>query len=117
MTTLTALNGAGDTTPDLVTVYTAGREGRNIFHDLIGGGQAIALVAPAPPAGELECLYTDAAAAHAAVLLHAEESLFTITDGDHPWLEFSYAIAGDVELEQDDTRRVWVVTIPYRESS
>ncbi len=116
-TTITGSGVVGGTTyPVMVLGYETDREGRNIVHDLIGGGVAVALIAPRPRSGELRLLYASEALALAAVSLHANETTFTLTNTDRPAIGMAYVVNGSVRLELDpQTRRMWTVTVPYQE--
>lgn len=111
-----ANNGAGSTAPTLILGYETGRESRNVVHDLIGGGIAVALVAPRPRSGDLRLFYPAEADAWAALALHSHESTFSLTDSDRPGVGMTYVANGRIALALDDqTRTRWVVTVPYQE--
>jgi hypothetical protein len=118
-TTITANDSTGDsTTPELVTGYQTARASRNVVHDLIGGGIAVSLIAPRPRAGQLELLYPLEADGWAALALHARETSFDLVDDDVPDVSMSYVVDGSADLQltlDDDTRRVWLLAVPYQE--
>lgn len=117
-TTITADDASGTTTPLLVLGYDTARQSRNIVHDLIGGGIAVALIAPRPRSGVLELLYSVEADAWAALALHARETTFTLVDTDVPDVNMSYLLNGTADLGlslDQDTRKVWVLAVPYQE--
>jgi hypothetical protein len=116
-TTITAASG-GSTSPLLILGYGTGRPGRNIIHDLIGGGIAAVLIAPRPRAGTLELLYESEAEAFAALDLHCSETTFTLTSTDRPAVDMTYVIADGSEPRLDldpETLRMWVHRVPYQE--
>jgi hypothetical protein len=114
--TITANNGAGTTSPLVVLGYETELPGRNIIHDLIGGGIAVALVAPRPRAGVLRMGYEVEADAWAALTLHAEKSAFTLTETDRPAVGMSYVLNGAARLIlEDQTRNLWQIEVPYQE--
>lgn len=116
MSTFTADNAAGATTPELVLGYAGTRESRNIVHSLISGGVAVSLIAPAGRSGEFQLLYETEADAFDALDLFAEETSFTITGGEIPAVEFTFVVTDSTMVElDDDTRAVWVVTLGYQE--
>lgn len=117
MTATITAAGAGTTTPILVLGYETKREGRNIVHDLLGGGIAVALVAPRPRSGALELLYESETLAAACVALHSLETTFTLADTDRPSIAMAYVVGpGGVGLALDDeTREMWIVTVEYQE--
>ena len=116
MTSTITAEAGGTTTPTLVLGYATTRAGRNIVHDLIGGGIAVVLVAPRPRSGTLELLYESEADAAACFDLHSLETTYTLVDPERPGIGMVYAIDGDIGLALDnDTREMWIVSIPYQE--
>jgi hypothetical protein len=115
LATITANNGAGDTTPLLILGYEASRTSRNIVHDLIEG-MAVTLVSPRPRSGTLGLLYTDETEAFAALELHAERTSFTLESLERSVTNMTYVIDGSVSIALDTaTRDHWVVSIQYQE--
>lgn len=117
MTIITANNGVGETTPTIVDGYEATRTSRNIVHDLISGGIAVTLISPRPRSGTLRLVYATESDAAFSVLLHAEETTFTLVDDDRDSLAMTYVIDGSgVEIALDDeSRDVWVVSVGFQE--
>lgn len=115
--TITATNGAGTTTPlTVLSPYETRWAGRNVIHQLTGGGIAVSLVTPLPRAGTLELLYQSEAAAYACAELHKAETAFTLTETDRPAVSMTYVVAGGVTVALDpDTLTVFIVTIDYQE--
>lgn len=106
----------GTTSPQLVLGYDTARAGRNIVHDLIGGGIAVALIKPRLRSGRLELLYPVEADAWACLALHGLETTFQLTDTDVPAIGMRYVLDGEIELRLDEqTQAVWIVTVPYQE--
>jgi hypothetical protein len=116
-TLITATNGAGTTTPDLVNGYEAEAASRNIFVDLLDGTVASVLRPPRPRSGTLQLVYQSKASAWSAFALHKQQTTFSITDTDVSDIGMTYAIDGDgVQIGLDDeTRSVWVVSVTYQE--
>lgn len=115
-TTITATSTEATTIPLLVLGYQTAYEGRNIVHDMLGGGIAVALIAPRPRSGALELLYESEADAWAAVAMHRTETTFTLTDTDHDEIGMTYVLAGGVSAAlEDQTRDLWIVTVSYQE--
>jgi len=113
---ITAETSLNTTTPALVLGYQTARTSRNIIHDLLSGEVGVALVAPRPRSGTLELLYPVEADAFTALNLHAEETVFTLTDTDRASVAMSYVVDGDITIELDDeTRDHWVVSVGYQE--
>lgn len=115
---ITGAGLAGSTVPALVLGYETTRESRNQVHDLIDGGIAVVLIPPRPRSGELQLLYPDEADAWGALDFFAHATTYTLTDSSRPGVGMAFVIADSngVRLElDDDTRDVWVVTVPYQE--
>lgn len=115
--TITANNGAGTVAPLLILMpYEYGFEGRNIIHDLIGGGIAVSLVAPRPRSGTLALLFPDNATAAAAAQLHRERTTFTLAWPDLPSGAMTYVVTDSVAVSKDpDTMKRWLTTVSYQE--
>jgi hypothetical protein len=113
---ITANDGGGTTTPELILGYQASRESRNVVHDLIGGGIAITLVEPRPRSGVLRLFYQVEADAFAALALHTRETTFFLSSDDRPHINMTYVLdgAGDIELDED-TKDKWIVPIGFQE--
>lgn len=106
----------GTTIPTLVLGYETSMESRNIIHDLIDGGIAASLIAPRPRSGDLRLFYPAEADAWASFGLHSLKTTFTLTEASRPSIGMTYVVSGALRLELDDqTRDVWVVTVPYQE--
>ncbi|CAI9386090.1 hypothetical protein [Microbacterium sp. T2.11-28] len=115
MTTITAVTSGNTTTPLAVDGYEAERESRNIIHDLLSGNVAVTLISPRPRAGTLQLMYTAHSDAFAAFNLHAEETVFTITNPDVTNVGMSYVVRDGIGIRQDDTRAGWIVSVDFQE--
>lgn len=115
MSTITATDLGSVSTPVLVTGYQTRREGRTIVHRLIGGGIAVALIEPDPRSGDLELLYETEADAKASVDMHARATTFTLADDDLTSIAMEYVALSVGNALEDQTRRLWLVTISYQE--
>lgn len=115
--TISAANGAGTTSPlTILSPWETSWRGRNVIHDLIGGGIAVSLVAPRPRAGEMVLLYDDETAAFAAAQLHRQETTFTLTETDPASVSMSYVVDGEIRVALDEQSVIaWLVTIGYQE--
>lgn len=101
-------------TPDLIMGWELTREARSVVHSIIGTDEVVVTARPpAPPAGELRLIWTDAAAAHAA----ADE--LSIPGGAWTWSEpdalagdFVAYVSGRVTVAAlDDEASAWQVTV------
>ena len=115
--TISATNGAGTTSPvSVLSPWAAQWTSRNVIHDLIGGGIAVALVAPRPRSGQMELLYQTEAEAFAGANLHREETSFALAETDTPHVSMTYVVDGTVDVRLDeDTLVLWIVTVGYQE--
>lgn len=112
--TISATNGAGSTSPAAVRQpYDTSWAGRNVIHNLVGGGIAVALVRPRPRAGRLDLVYNTEDDAFAGATLHTEETSFTLADPDAPHIGMTYVIDGSVTVTLDQD--IWRVSIGYQE--
>ncbi|GAB3118423.1 hypothetical protein [Glaciibacter psychrotolerans] len=106
------------TAPIFATGYTAARGARTIVHDRLNASSpAVTLLPLTLRKGALELLYPDAASAHAAVTLFAQLAAFDFLDTSQPLAGMRLVVAdGDLEIElEDETRRLWLVRVPFRE--
>lgn len=115
MTTITRSSDSATTTPTLVLGYDTAYEGRNVVHDLIGGGIAVTLVPQRLRSGTLELFYADRDEAWEAVELHRGTDTFTITDADVPEVGMAYVANTVSPALEDSTRAAWVVSVDYQE--
>lgn len=115
--TISATNGSGSTSPlTVLSPYAIAYEGRNLVMDLLGGGIAIALVAPRPSSGTLEFLYASETEARAGATLHRQESSFVLTDSDSPAVGIEYVLSGAVRLRLDEESLLaWILSVDYQE--
>lgn len=115
MTTLTST--VATITPLLITGYESARPSTTIVHRLLSGDEAVSLSKPGARTGVLGLLFDDEAAAAAAELAHATPTVWTLTEPGRPTLAMSYVVDdGDIVRElEDDTRRLWLVRVPFKE--
>lgn len=116
MTTITRDSDSASSEPVLVLGYTARRESGTVVHELIDGSIAIRLVPGRPRSGTIEYLYSDEAAAWAALALHADlADTYTLADTTRAEVGMVYAaLATEIRLDEE-TRDVWVVAVDYQE--
>lgn len=114
--TITATNGAGETSPLAVAGYAADRESRTIIHDLLDGTIGVSYVPPRPRSGTLVTVYEDRAQAWAAYHLYANSATFDYVPDDVPELGMTFTLDGRLNIEQDDDAPdVWYVNVDYQE--
>lgn len=115
MSTIT--DGITVITPELVLGYSHGRDSGNILHEIIGYSNTdVASLEPASlRRGTLTYLFSSKADAFAADTMHAAGLVITLADLDVTEAGMTYVLDGRLELEQDDDRVVWLLTVPYAE--
>lgn len=114
-TTITVNDGTDDTTePAAVDGFNAQNEGRTIVHRIIGGGIALALIAPDPATGTLALVYTSEALAEAGRQLHLRRSTYTMTNTDVPTVGMTYAVTGVGRVLTADVGK-WQVDVSFQE--
>jgi hypothetical protein len=115
--TITASSGGSSTPTLMVLPFDPQWTSRNLVYDTIGGGMGVVLVPPRPRSGVLRLLYASQADAFAAVALHRQPDVFTLTHTDVADAGMQYVLApsGGISLELDeDTQVLWVVAIDYQ---
>ena len=116
-TTIRAQDGSGaSTAPFMVLGYETARESRNLVHDTLDGGIAVALYVPRPRSGTLRLFYLTEADAAAAATLHARNTSFTLESTDRTTINMAYVTVGTTRTALDDaTRNRWTVDVGYQE--
>jgi hypothetical protein len=115
-TTITRTSDSATTSPTLVLGYDTTRTGRNVIHNLIGGGIAVTLVPPAPRSGTLQLFYPAEADAWAALALHETADSFTLVNDERPGIGMTYVLDGGITLTLDpETRDLWTLAVDYQE--
>jgi len=120
VTTITRTSDSATTTPTFVQGYEASFQGRNVIHQLIGGGIAVVLIPQDLRSGTLDLYYTSRADAWDAAQLHIGADTFTLSDADVPEIDMLYA-AGTVspvlEIPQaaGSSTTLWRVGVEYQE--
>lgn len=112
------VHSTGTITPDIVDGWRASREARTIVHTILGRAAPDVTFRPAGiRSGSLTCVFSVEADAAAAADVFAIPQVLTLTDADRPHLAMSFVVAdGDIDVSLDDeTRDVWIVTVPFRE--
>jgi hypothetical protein len=114
----TITNGVDTITPTLVNGYRTARPSRNIEHDILDRADPdVSLQAAGTRSGVLELVFDTEADAAEAEDLHAGTSTWLLGNTDHTTVDMAYVLAagGTLERELDDTRKAWIVRVPYRE--
>jgi hypothetical protein len=109
---------ASDITPVLVDGFYASRRVRTIAHRRANTSKvSVVFQPPEPRRGTLSLLFEDAIDAAAALAILSLQVLFTLTDTDVPEVDMIFAVAdGELRAElHDETRREWVVSVPFVE--
>lgn len=110
----------GSITPEVVDGYTASREARTVVHPILNRSDPdITLRATGLRTGSLSCVFKDQASAITAYGILSVAQVLTLTDPEVPAVDMSFVVAeGDLEIALDDeTREVWIVTVPFVEVS
>lgn len=118
MTTTITWGTAEQIIPTLMLGWRQRRPSGNVIHDILGEPSvALTLRRAGLRTGELSLFFASREAAFAAEAAHAQPRIFTIADTDVPEAGMRYILPDGAgpQLEQDDSRRRWVVTIPYQE--
>jgi hypothetical protein len=114
----TITNGVDTITPTLVNGYRSGRPSRNVEHDILDRPDPdVSLQEAGTRKGTLELVFDTEADAAEAEELHAGISTWSLVNTDHSGVAMTYVLAAgsDLERELDDTRKAWIVRVPYRE--
>lgn len=112
----TISDGTTTVTPDQIDGWSSSNASRNIVHQIIGGGEDDLSLFPASPRrGQIKAVFSSEADAETCRVLHLAPRTFTFATTDRD-LGIQYVVDGDVQVDLDDeTRDLWVVTIPFRE--
>lgn len=104
--------------PRLVLGYSASRQTRNIVHGTIdpaNGNPYYTLAEAGPRSGQLALLFDNQDDATACFDLHGLRLVFSFEhEQRHTWA-MSYIADGEIEIELDDERKMFTVTIPFLE--
>lgn len=105
--------------PDLVVEFTTRRASRNVLHEVIGSPDLyVTLREGGRRSGSWVMLFELEADAQECFDTHMLQGTFAIADTDRPAVACTYVTDGEAELQLDDeTRSVWLVTVPYREAA
>lgn len=117
--TVTALDGSGLTFyPTEVYGFDMEAESRNVEHETIDGGLAVALGGDALRTGTIRFLFGDDSAASAARVILGRPCAFAIALPARPVFALSFVRRGRLSAAvHDDVRDVWEFECEYREVS
>lgn len=116
MTTIT--HGAGVITPTIVDGYSARRTANTVVHDILNRSNPdVSLRAFGLRSGALTLVFADQTTALDAYAVLSVPQVLSIMDPDVESIGMSFVVAdGDLEIALDEeTRSVYVVTVPFRE--
>ena len=113
--TITALNGAGVTTPLAVSEPSSDMESRTIYHDTLDGGVGQSWIPPRPRSGTLTLTYTAEADANAARLLFAAAPRFSWVTTDVSTLSMTFGVDSSISTNLDASTGVWTVSVGFQE--
>lgn len=115
MTTMS--DGVTTVAPLLVLGWSASNPLRSVVHAVLGSTVPDVTLRPSGDrTGTLEVLCEDEAQANEVVALHTQGVVYTLTEDVLTSISMDYVVAGEVVATlEDQTRRRWVVSIPYAE--
>jgi hypothetical protein len=116
--TIAVSDGVTTINPVLREGYQHTRKGLNVVHVIIGDTEPdVSLHGCLFRAGTMTLVFDDESDAFAADDMLATDAVFTITHSDLAAADMSFVVDGDLALEQDDTRSVYLLTVPFQEVS
>ncbi|NRD25847.1 hypothetical protein [Frigoribacterium sp. VKM Ac-2836] len=105
----------GSVVPLLVTGYESNRNTRNIFHQVLGGGEDVTLQPASLRRGRLSCLFASEQDAVDCELMHAGTYVLSFADSDLPLASMRYVPDGSIVRRLDQETYLWTVDIDYQE--
>lgn len=117
MAVTTITHSTGVITPTVVDGYGAARTPRTILHPILGRADDDVTFRPASlQKGILSLVFAAEVAARSALSALALPQVLTLADPDIS-IAMTFVVAeGDLMLELDDeTRGVWILSVPFRE--
>jgi hypothetical protein len=110
-------HGSDTIEPTAVEVFESNYEGGNIIHPILGREEPDVTFRDAGlSTGTLSLVFTDAAAATAALTLHRTGEVFTLTSAERPELNMSYVVAGRLARAlSPSTLAAYRVRVDYQE--
>lgn len=103
--------------PYLVLGYDVNQASRTVVHQLIDGVVAAAQLPASLRTGTLRLFFLDAISAENARIAHAGAGYWAFLDTDQPQEAMRYVVTGTMRKYQDDSRKRWVLEVPYAEIS
>ena len=98
--------------------HAADRESRNIVHDSIdpeGTNDYFSLAAASPRTGTLVMLFDNQDKAQECIDRHASRLVLTAHDDGVHTADMTYIVAGRIGSEQSESRKQWIISVPFRE--
>lgn len=114
--TFTITDGATTIEPWDRIGFRSSSESTTVLHQMIDGTLDASLGVDLPRAGELELLFLTEAAAEAARQALAVPAVWTATD-TYATVSFTFVRQGRLDVEQQENRLRWKVTVGYQELS
>lgn len=114
----TITNSLNSITPSVVDGYSSARPTRNVVHAILGSNApAITLREAGLRQGQLTAVFSRASEnlAHQLEVMLSDDLTLALADTDTSGTGMTFVATGDVEVKQDDTRAVWLVTFGYQE--
>lgn len=116
VTLKSSATGSPSVVPALAIGMATQIETNSVVHVLASGRRVVFYLGASARSGTLIFLFTDEAAAWAALALHKLAAPITLTDTDRPRHGMTYAVQDQIALELDpETLENWILTVPYQE--
>lgn len=116
----TTVTGAGAAiVPLLVEGYSASRRSGNLIKQVLGTSTPAVVLRPAAlRAGVLRFLFATSTAADTVMdALAAATGPLALTDTDHPRINMTFVLDGDLDMEVDPTTMTYCwVSVPFQET-
>lgn len=112
------VHSTGEITPKVINGYTAAREARTQTHIILGKPSPdVTLRKAGLRTGELVLVFATEAEARAAEVIVATPQILSLETPDTPTLAMEFVVAGgSIRTDLDpQTRKVWIVTVPFEE--
>jgi hypothetical protein len=110
--------GFPDMHPIVTVGHSAERESRNIVHgsiDPAGTNDYFSLLTAARRTGAMILVFGNQDDAQECLDRHALRLVFTAHDEGVHTADMTYIVNGKLAIEQSDSRKTWLVTVPFRE--
>lgn len=110
-------HNTGTIAPAVVEGFEAVQSARSIVHTILGRPDPDITYRPAGlRTGTLTLVFASGADAASARAILVVPQVFTISDPDVPEVTMPFVVAGgDISSSLADSRKSWIVTVPYQE--